>query len=103
MKVIECAQCHRTFIPPKFTCRACGHTDFQEKEIPEKGKILSFTTIWVAPESFMDQVPYDIVVVELADKLRVTGRLLPIDKKPTIDAPVEFDRKDEKAYWFKLI
>lgn len=59
--------------------------------------------IWVAPESFMDQVPYDIVVVELADKLRVTGRLLPIDKKPPIDGPVEFDRKDEKAYWFKLI
>jgi len=46
----------------------------------------------------MDQVPYDIVVVELADKLRVTGRLLPIDKKPPIDGPVEFDRKDEKAY-----
>ena len=103
MEIVTCAQCHMKYIPPKYTCFDCGGTGFNNLEIKGKGIVDSFTTIWVAPEKYMDQVPYHIVVVALDAGLRVTGRLAGAAEGLAIGALVEFTEKNDVGYWFRLV
>lgn len=43
--------------------------------VPGAGVVVSWTTIRRAPTQFKDDAPYDIVVVDLDEGVRVTGRL----------------------------
>lgn len=102
MDIVTCTQCHNKYIPPKYTCRQCGGTQFAPAEIEGKGNIDSFTTIWVAPEKHVDQVPYHVIVVKLEGNLRITGRLAGTAEGLSIGAPVDFTEKNDVGYWFRL-
>jgi uncharacterized OB-fold protein len=102
MEIVRCTQCQRNYIPPKYACPSCGGTRFKPSEIEGKGMIESFTTIWVAPEQHLDQVPYQLIVVKLDEALRVTGRLAGPAEGLAIGARVEFTEKNEIGYWFRL-
>ena len=103
MEIVTCTQCQSYYIPPKYTCRRCGGTHFESLEINDKGTIESFTTIWTAPEAFSDQVPYHVIVVNLDEMLRVTGRLLGPAEALAIGAPVEYIEKNDMGYLFRLV
>ncbi len=103
MNIVECTQCRKKFVPPQYTCPACGNNRFRKKRISSKGRIYSFTIVHVAPEAFANQAPYVPVVVELSDKLRVTARLLESNRKPEIGLPVVLKCQDAIAYWFELV
>ncbi len=102
MPVVRCCQCRTHLVPPVYVCRKCGATDLEDTEVEGRGTVYTHTTIRVAPESLKDQVPYTIVIVELAPELRVSGRLegasggLPVK----IGQPVRFVREDEHGLWF---
>jgi uncharacterized OB-fold protein len=102
MEIINCTQCQRKYIPPKYTCTDCGGTLFSALEIEGKGAIDSFTTIWIAPEKYADQVPYQVLVVKLDEGLRITGRLAGPAESLAIGVPVEFVEKSDIGYWFRL-
>jgi len=103
MDIVTCTQCQKRYIPPQYTCFKCGGTTFSPAEIKGRGSVDSFTTIWVAPEKFMDQVPYHVIVVTMEDGLRVTGRLGGPAEGLVLDAPVEFTEKNDIGYWFRLL
>ena len=69
-----------------------------------EGKILSYTTVRVAPLGFTDQAPYEIAVVELPEKVNVTARIVVHEGKAVgIGGSASFVKKDTSgAYWFKL-
>ena len=102
MIILHCEACKTLYIPPKYLCTKCGHEFLKEFAISGRGRIYTYTTIYVAPESFKDQVPYDIVIVELDEGVRVTARIKKMDEAPIkIGDPVQFLKKDEIGYWFK--
>ena len=103
LTAIKCKGCNQLFMPPKYICPECGGPETEELPLSGKGVISTYTTIRVPPSGFEDQAPYDLVVVDLAEKLSVTGRLIAEEgKKPEIGAAVSFVKKEGGAYWFKL-
>jgi uncharacterized OB-fold protein len=70
-----------------YTCLACGHRqidiiDFcpvchggnlKLTEFAKEGKVLTYTIEFIAPEQFMNEVPYAWTVVELDGGPKVTG------------------------------
>lgn len=49
--------------------------------IGKTGKIIAFTVIRVPPGEFTDQAPYPVVIVELADKTRLSVQLVDWEPK----------------------
>ncbi|MBI5061620.1 MAG: Zn-ribbon domain-containing OB-fold protein [Candidatus Aenigmarchaeota archaeon] len=63
----RCSACNLTYFPPRMLCQKCGRTCLDEVSLPETGKIISHTTIYVAPEGF--NAPYTIAVIDLGEVL----------------------------------
>jgi hypothetical protein len=76
----KCKGCGKIFFPPRLICSKCGSKDFENIRLQERGKIVTFTTIRVAPNQFANEVPYTVAIVELSDGVRVTTQI--VDCKP---------------------
>ena len=44
----------------------------------DSGKVITYTVIHTPPQSFVDQAPYAMGVVELDDGVRLTGQIVDI-------------------------
>ncbi len=76
---LKCKQCGAITVPPKITCGQCTSADIDIIELGGKGKIQTFTTVFVAPEGREDEVPYIIVLVELDEGPWLMGNLTGIE------------------------
>ena len=76
---LKCNSCGTVTVPPKMVCRQCASPAMDIVEISGKGKIETFTTIFVAPEEREDEIPYMIVLVELDEGPWIMGNLTGID------------------------
>lgn len=94
---LKCNQCHAITIPPKMVCRKCASPNIDIVELSGKGKIQTFTTVYVAPEGRQGEAPYIIVLVELDEGPWIMGNLIDIDPSETtmalIDRRVKFGHK----------
>jgi uncharacterized OB-fold protein len=103
MMVLRCAGCGNRHIPPRWVCASCGQGSLEPDPVSGKGKVYTFTTIRVAPVQFKAQAPYDVVIVELEEGIKVTGRMSePGDKKLEVGDPVRFVTHNEAGYWFRF-
>ena len=104
MIIMHCKFCGAFHIPPKYLCTKCGEKSVEEYPTSGFGKIYTFTTIYVASELFKNQVPYIIAIVELNVGIRVTARVIREGGSLLkIGDPVNFLKKDDFGYWFKII
>jgi len=76
----KCKKCGKIFFPPRLICSNCKSREFEKIKLNDTGKIVTFTTIRVAPEQFSTQVPYNVAVVELNEGVRLTAQV--VDCKP---------------------
>ena len=76
---LKCKQCGAITVPPKMVCRNCTAPDLEVVELSGRGKIRTFTTVFVAPEGREGEVPYTIVLVELDEGPWIMGNLIDID------------------------
>lgn len=76
LEAAECSKCGKIWFPPRLVCKGCGAKDFKKVTISEYGKIVSYTTIRVAPDNFASQVPYSIAIVESDNGVRVTTQVV---------------------------
>jgi uncharacterized OB-fold protein len=76
---LRCNGCHTFTCPPKMTCAACTGTDLEIVELQGTGKIVTFTTTYVAPLGREVEAPYTIVMVELDEGPWIAGNLIDID------------------------
>lgn len=51
----------------------------KEVKLKGKGKVVTYSIIHVAPESFEEQVPYPIAVIELEEGPRLTAQIVDCD------------------------
>ena len=79
LEAAKCSGCGRVAFPPRMVCN-CGSRDFKGEKVSDYGKILTFTTIRVAPKDFETEVPYSVAIVESDNGVRVTTQV--VDCKP---------------------
>jgi uncharacterized OB-fold protein len=82
LKASKC-HCGKASMPPKSKCPLCGKL-MDSTEIVNRGKVLSFTTLFVAPEGFTP--PLKVAMVELEDGPKVFCNF---EKEVAIDTKVE--------------
>lgn len=61
---LECSTCHARHFTPATRCRN-GHPTLEPKEFATQGRVVSYTIQVVAPEAFLNEVPFAWVIVEL--------------------------------------
>jgi uncharacterized OB-fold protein len=76
----KCKSCGKIFFPPRLICSECGKKEFEEVRLKEHGKIVTFTSIRVAPQQFASETPYTVAVVDLGEGVRLTTQV--VDCKP---------------------
>jgi uncharacterized protein len=76
---LKCKDCATVTCPPKMTCQGCTSTNLEITELTGKGKIVTFTTSYVAPLGREVEAPYTIVLVELEEGAWIMGNLIDID------------------------
>jgi uncharacterized OB-fold protein len=80
LRVTECADCGRLQWPPRPVCAGCLGMEFRWRRVSESGVLHSFVAVSRAfHPSFMEEVPYGIVVVALENGIRMLGRSEGID------------------------
>ena len=72
---LKCKACGFVTAPPRLACRHCGATDSDMVELSGKGKIATFTTVFIPPESRRGQTPYLVVVIELEEGPWIMGNI----------------------------
>jgi uncharacterized OB-fold protein len=65
-----------------------------------KGTIYTETLVYAAPAAFVNEAPYQLVIVTLEDGTRVTGRI--DGERAAIDDPVELIEQRNGVPWFRL-
>jgi uncharacterized OB-fold protein len=64
-----------------------------------KGTIYTETVVYAAPAAFVNEAPYQLVIVTLDDGTRVTGRIE--GDRVSIDDPVELVEHRAGVPWFR--
>ena len=59
----KCKKCGTVFATPKLSCMECG-ADCDWMELPQEGKIHSFTVCPFGSEAFLEQCPYILALIE---------------------------------------
>lgn len=99
--ILKCEGCGKRLIKPKYTCPSCLSNQLVEVKESGKGVIYSHTRIYATSEKFSNQVPYDVILVELENGLKITARIE--TNGVEIGKQVELSHLDNSVYWFKAI
>jgi uncharacterized OB-fold protein len=68
----HCARCRNVQYYQQQLCRECGSEELVHKAATGKGKVHSFSVVYRAPgPAFKDEVPYAVLLVELAEGPRM--------------------------------
>lgn len=76
LEASKCKGCGKMLFPPRLICPDCGAKEFKKEHLSETGKVVTFTTIRVAPEQFSSEVPYVVAVVETDNGVRITTQVV---------------------------
>lgn len=82
----ECEDCHTKFATPRLSCNECG-SKCRWIELPQKGKIHTFTVCYFGSEAFLKETPFVLALIEFTgiNTLFLT-RIMGLDpNSPTLD------------------
>jgi uncharacterized OB-fold protein len=71
----KCIKCSKLHLPPRPICDNCYGQEFEWVEISGKGKLLTYTTIHIAPVQFQALAPYTVGIVQLENGLKLPGMI----------------------------
>ncbi len=72
----RCEKCGQEFFPRRVICPKCRRKGrLTNKKMPRKGKIVSFSEVFVGPAGFEHETPYFIALIELENKVRLLSQL----------------------------
>lgn len=89
MQMHQCARCNVILPPSSAICQQCLSREIKAIDMPGRGVLASWTTIRRAPAGYPVAAPYEVVVVDIAPGVRVTGRLATESRPPSMGAHVE--------------
>ena len=68
-------RCGDVLCPPRGVCQRCGNSELEVVQLSGKGKIASFTTLFVAAEGRDRELPYALALVVLEEGPYLIGRI----------------------------
>lgn len=71
----RCKQCGKVHLPPRPLCSNCFSKEFEWVKLSQKGKLLTYTVIHVAPPQFQGMAPYAVGVVQLENGVNIPGMI----------------------------
>lgn len=74
-----CNKCGKRYYPKRAICRVCGSRDLSDIQLPERGKLVTYTIIRVPPEKYKRYAPYVVGVVELEDGTRIMAQITDVE------------------------
>ena len=82
----RCPACDRLFLPPRAICPGCHGDALAWAELSGAGKLAAFTSVYVGPSAMVAQGydrnnPYLTGIVELAEGVKISARILGLDAK----------------------
>jgi hypothetical protein len=104
----KCSGCGAIWLPPRPICLKCYGKDMEWMEMRGKGKIITFTVIYVGPQPMTEagysrDNPYCTAIVELEEGLRISAQIIGVDatrpESIQVGAPVTAEFV-ERAKWF---
>jgi uncharacterized OB-fold protein len=101
-----CKDCGAKFFPPRADCAKCFSKDMNWFEMPQKGKLETFTTAYYAPFGFEADPPYTMGVVDFGDCLKLFARIAkeinPGDLKVGMDVTVRPLKYEDDQLSFEI-
>ncbi|MBS7635950.1 Zn-ribbon domain-containing OB-fold protein [Candidatus Bathyarchaeota archaeon] len=98
----KCRKCGKIHLPPRPLCDKCLSTEFEWVELPQKGKLLTYTIIHVAPTQFQSMAPYAVGIIQLENGVKIPGMIrdVPLDKiKVGMRLKMEFEEPQHTQQW----
>jgi len=71
----KCRKCGKVHLPPRSLCENCFSKEFEWVELPQKGKLLTYTVIHVAATQFQGTAPYAVGIVLLENGVKIPGMI----------------------------
>ncbi|UCH32644.1 MAG: Zn-ribbon domain-containing OB-fold protein [Candidatus Bathyarchaeota archaeon] len=97
-----CNKCGKLSLPPKPICTKCLSRDLKWKELPQQGKLLTYTIIHISPKQFQSMTPYVVGIVQLGDGAQLPGMIRDIDLdnvKIGMNLTMEFEKEIISKDW----
>jgi uncharacterized OB-fold protein len=71
----KCQKCGKIYMPPRPLCDNCYSQQFDWVNVSGKGKLITYTVIYIAPQQFQTLVPYAVGIVQLENGLKIPGMI----------------------------
>jgi uncharacterized OB-fold protein len=71
----KCSKCGKLHVPPRPMCPKCFSKELEWKELPNKGKLVTYTVIHVSPKHFQKLTPYAVGIIELQSGAQLPGMI----------------------------
>jgi uncharacterized OB-fold protein len=102
-----CKKCGTKFFPPRADCSVCFSKDMDWFDMPQNGKLETFTTSYYAPAGFEGDTPYTMGVVNFGNGLKLFARLAKDvkaeDLKVGMDVGVRPMKYDDGQVSFEIV
>ena len=102
-----CKNCGNRYFPPRADCSVCFSKDMDWFDMPQNGKLETFTTATYAPAGFEGDPPYTMGVVDFGNGLKLFARLAkalkPEDVKVGMDVSVRPLKYDNGQISFEIV
>ncbi len=98
----QCEKCGAIHLPPRPLCDKCFSKEFKWTEMPQTGKLLTYSIIHVAPVQFQQMAPYAVGIIQLENGLRIPGMIRGVEHekiKVGIELTIEFDKSIVQSQW----
>jgi len=98
----KCKRCGEIHLPPRPLCAKCFSKDFEWVDVPQRGKLLSYTIIHVAPPQFQQMVPYAVGIIQLERGLKIPGMIRDVEHEKIrigMKLAINFDTSAVQSQW----
>lgn len=94
----KCQNCGTLLIPPRPMCFKCLSTDLGWVQLKNRGRLLTYTVTYIAPQQFQSMMPYAYGIIELEDGPRLPGMIKDVNlEEMRIGMELEVDFETESS------
>jgi uncharacterized OB-fold protein len=100
LEASKCKGCGKVWFPPRLICPDCRKQSFEPVKLSDRGKLVTYTVIRVAPKDFTDEAPYAVGIVELDGGVPIQCQVVdctPEELKIGVPVRIEFRKIKEEG------
>jgi uncharacterized OB-fold protein len=102
LMAVRCMKCRHLMVPPRTICSQCHSSRVEWAQLGSKGKLVTYTIVYVAPTLFNHMAPYAVGIVEMPEEVRLpsiirTSRLESL--KIGMELELDFSPRPQDPSW----